>query len=260
MRSNFRWAPLILGITICLGVAMPILLGQQNHLAAQPAPSKKTKLKLKVRRQPPAPLSRGFPAVRDAAISRGNCLNPGAKLVALAPKFVQKGLSSGDMEQSVWGQTTMAYPTIYFFVPFTSRSTQLEFFLQNQNNEIVYQSSIPTPAKDGIIGVRIPQSQQPLELSKHYRWTLKAKVSCGGSAPEKKFVDGWIQRVSLPAGIDISSNPTQVYVDQGVWYDAVTSLALQRLQEPSNAQLNQDWRDLLGSSNLEEIAGQSLVP
>jgi Domain of Unknown Function (DUF928) len=259
MRSNFRLAPIILGMTISIGIATPIFLGQHHHLAAQQTPPKKTKLKLKDRTQPPAPPSRGFPAVRDAAISRGNCLNPGAELVALAPKFVQKGLKNGDTEQSVWGQTTMEYPTLWFFVPFTDRSTQLEFVLQNQNDEIVYRSSIPTPTKDGIIGVEIAKSQKPLELNKHYHWTLKAKVSCGGSAPEKKYVDGWIQRVSLPGGSDIFSNPTQTYVDRGIWYDAVTSLAQQRLNEPNSAQLKQDWRNLLGSISLEEIAEHPLL-
>jgi Domain of Unknown Function (DUF928) len=259
MRSNFRLAPIILAMTISIGIATPILLGQQHHLAAQQTPPKKTKPKLKVRTQPPAPPSRGFPAVRDAAISRGNCLNPGAKLVALAPKFVQTVLNNGDTEQSVWGQTTIERPTVWFFVPFTDRSTQLEFVLLNQNNEIVDRSRIPTPAQDGIIGVEIAKSQKPLELNQHYHWTLKAKILCGGSVPEKKFVDGWIQRVSLPGGIDMSSNPTQIYVDRGIWFDAVTSLAQQRLKEPNSAQLKQDWRNLLGSISLEKIAEQPLL-
>jgi Domain of Unknown Function (DUF928) len=258
MRSNFHWVPIILGMIISIGIATPTFFDQQ-HVAARSNSPKKAKTNLK-RSQPPAPPSRGFPAMREAAISRSTCPNPGAKLVALAPIFIQKDLNNGDIEeQSVWGQTTMAYPTLWFFVPFTDRSTQLEFVLQNQNNEIVYRSSIPTPAKDGIIGMEIPKSQKPLELNQHYRWTMKTKVSCGGSSPEKKFVDGWIQRVRLPAGIDISSNPTQVFVDRGIWFDAVTSLAQQQLNEPNSAQLKEDWRNLLGSISLEKIAEQPLL-
>jgi hypothetical protein len=260
MKSNFRWAPIIIGIPISLGISIPIFFGPQHQLAALPTPLNKARPKLKVRGQPPPPPSRGFPATGKAAISRGQCFNTGAKLVALAPQFVQKGLNNGGIdEQSVWGQTTMEYPTVWFFVPFTDRSTQLEFFLQNRSKDVIYQSIVQTPAKDGIIGVKIPRSQKLFDLSKHYRWTLKATVSCGGSSPEKKFVNGWIQRVSLPAGIDMSINPTQVYVDRGIWYDAVTSLAQQRLQEPNNDQLKQDWKDLLGATNLEEISGQLLL-
>jgi Domain of Unknown Function (DUF928) len=255
MRSTFRWQSAILTMIISIGVTAPVFLGQSHYSIAAPK-----KIKLKVRSQPKAPPSRGFPAVPDAAISRGNCLNPGAKLVALAPKFVQKALNNGDVEeQSVWGQTTIERPTVWFFVPFIDRSTQLEFILQNREDEEIYSSVIPTPAKDGVIGVKV-KSQKPLELNQHYHWTLKAKVSCGASEPETKFVDGWIQRVNLPAGIDISTNPTQVYVDRGVWYDAVTSLAQQRLKEPSNVQLQQDWKALLGLTHLEEIAKYPLLP
>jgi Domain of Unknown Function (DUF928) len=39
----------------------------------------------------------------------------------------------------------------------------------------------------------------------------------------------------------------------------VTSLAQQRLQEQNNVQLKQDWRDLLSSTNLEDIAEQPLL-
>jgi Domain of Unknown Function (DUF928) len=259
MRSDFHWVPIILGMIISIGIAMPIFLEKYHHVAAQSNSPKKTKINLKVRRQPPAPPSRGFPAMREAAISRSTCPNPGAKLVALAPIFTQKDLNNEDIEeQSVWGQTTMAYPTLWFFVPFTDRSTQLEFVLQNQKNEIIYQSSIQTPLKDGIIGIEISKNQKPLELNKHYCWTLKAEIICGGSSPEKKYVDGWIQRVIMPTGIDISSNPTQIYVDRGIWYDAVTSLAQQR-QELDNLRLRQDWRDLLGSVALEKIANQPLL-
>jgi hypothetical protein len=191
----------------------------------------------------------------EAAISRGNCFNSGSKLVALAPKFSQKGLNGGEFEeQSVWGKTAMEYPTVWFFVPFGDRSTQLEFVLQNREDEVIYSSMISTPSQDGVVGVKIPKSQKPLVLDRHYRWTLKAKFGCGESAPEQRYVDGWIQRVGLPAGVDVASNP-----DRGIWYDAVTSLAERRSQEPNNVQLKQDWRELLKAVNLEMLAVQPLL-
>jgi Domain of Unknown Function (DUF928) len=289
-------SPTILGMVISLVVVMLCIPKQQNYLAAQQTQTKKSRPKLPIRSQPsappsrglptmrdgaiapdpspaqgfpamqdravafPPPPSRGFPAMREAAISRGNCFNSGAKLVALAPKFSQKALNSGESEeQSVWGKTTMEYPTFWFFVPFTDRSTQLEFVLQNREDEVVYSFIIPTPLQDGIVGVKIPKSQKPLVLDRPYRWTLKAKLVCGESAPEQRYVDGWIQRVGLPAGIDVVSNPAQVYVDRRVWYDAVNSLAEQRLKEPRNVRLKQDWRELLGAVKLEEFAVQPII-
>jgi hypothetical protein len=185
------------------------------------------------------------------------CPSTGARLVALAPEFVKTAAEGG--ERSVWGQTTQANPTLWFFVAAVDRSAPLEFFLQDRNDEIIYESVIPAPVKDGVIGVKISQGQKPLVLDRPYRWTLKAKFACGESAPEQRYVDGWIQRVSLPAGVDIVSNPAQVYADRGIWYDAVTSLAEQRLRESRNVQLRQDWRELLGTVKLEEFAVQPLI-
>jgi hypothetical protein len=281
----------ILGMVVGLGVVMLCIPKQQNYLAAQQTPTKKLRPKLPTRSQPSAPPSRGlpsvrggaiappplpvpgfpamrdravafppppskgFPAMREAAISRGSCFNSGSKLVALAPKFSKKALNSGESEeQSVWGKTTMEYPTVWFFVPFGGRSTQLEFVLQNREDEVIYSSMIPTPSQDGVVGVKIPKSQKPLVLDRPYRWTLKAKFGCGESAPEQRYVDGWIQRVGLPAGVDVASNP-----DRGIWYDAVTSLAERRSQEPNNMQLKQDWRELLKAVNLEMLAVQPLL-
>jgi hypothetical protein len=130
---------IILGMVFGLSVVMLCIPKPQNYLAAQQTPTKKSRPKLPIRSQPSAPPSRGlpamrdgaiapdpppaqgfppppskgFPAMREAAISRGNCFNSGAKLVALAPKFSQKGLNGGEFEeQSVWGKTTMEYPTV----------------------------------------------------------------------------------------------------------------------------------------------------
>jgi hypothetical protein len=256
MIFNLRLLPTVVGITISLGVAWPLLLGQQYLAIGKSTTTKK----FKVRRPPPPPSSadmRGFPGGRSAAINRACPIAAGARLVALAPEFVKTAAEGG--ERSVWGQTTQANPTLWFFVAAVDRSAPLEFFLQDRNDEVIYESVIPAPVKDGVIGVKISLGQQPLAFDRPYRWTLKAKFGCGESAPEPRYVDGWIQRVALPAGVDVASNPAQVYVDRGIWYDAMTSLALQRLNEPDNIQLKQDWKNLLGSTNLGEISEQLLL-
>jgi Domain of Unknown Function (DUF928) len=254
MIFNLRLLPTVVGITISLGVAWPLLLGQQYLAIGKSTTTKK----FKVRRPPPPPSSadmRGFPGGREAAINRACSIAAGARLVALAPEFVK---TEGG-ERSVWGQTTQANPTLWFFVAAVDRSAPLEFFLQDRDDNVIYESVIPAPVKDGVIGVKIPQGQKPLVIDRPYRWTLKAKFGCGESTPEQRYVDGWIQRVGLPAGIDVVSNPAQVYVDRGIWYDAVNSLAEQRLKEPRNVQLRQDWRELLGAMKLEEFAVQPLI-
>jgi hypothetical protein len=108
-----------------------------------------------------------------------------------------------------------------------------------------------------VIGVRIPSRRQPLQLNQNYHWTLKARVPCGTAPPNRVYVDGWVTRINLPETIQKYNSDS--YAQKGIWYDAVTSLAEQRLQNPSNLQLEQDWSDLLESGNLSEIGKQPLV-
>jgi hypothetical protein len=241
---RYVWLSLII---VGLGLITPSLWGQTDYLHAQVS-----KRKLKVKIQPLPSLSRGYPGNRKAAISRDNCSTTGTDMVALAPEFVKKAVNSSQLDEtSVWGQTVMERPTLWFFVPATGR-TGLEFVLQNKKDQVIYRSTIATPLRDGVISVSIPSSVQPLELNQDYRWTLKAKVSCGGNALESKFVEGWVQRVSLPAGVVVQQG--RIYAEQGIWYDAVTILASQRQRSPNDLQLKQDWEDLLGAAQLEAMA------
>jgi hypothetical protein len=239
---------IVLGTIVNLGTSIPIVFSQQ-----QPTIAQQLKQKKKVP-PPPAPPSRGVPGNRTVSASMsGSCdLN----LIALAPQFSSTS-SSQTAEKSVWGQTIAQHPTFWFFVPATSPSTQLEFSLQNEREEDIYRTSVPTPPQAGTIGVRIPTSQQPLQPNLNYRWTLKARVPCGTSTPNRVYVDGWVIRVNLP-GVSPQNN-SDSYAQKGLWYDAVTSLAQQRLQKPNDLQIEQDWSDLLESGNLQSIAKQPLL-
>lgn len=243
----FHPLAIFLGVVISLGLTMPLVLMQPDILTAQQLKKKKTVP------PPPPPPTRGFPGNRtvSASMSGKSCdLN----LVALAPEFDQNN-SSQTTERSIWGQTTAERPTLWFFVPATPAATSLEFSLQNQQGEDLYRSPIPTPQQPGVIGVRIPTDKAPLQLDRDYRWTLKAKVPCGTSAANRVYVDGWIKRVSLPG----AGTKSDTFAQKGIWYDAVTSLAQQRLQKPNDVQLQQDWNDLLESGNLVTVAKQPIL-
>jgi Domain of Unknown Function (DUF928) len=236
-------------ITISLGInILPLFIDRDPSIAQQLTPKKKVP-------PPPAPSSRGVPGNRtvSASMSGNSCdLN----LIALAPQF-HPNTPDRISEKSVWGKTTSPHPTFWFFIPATQPSTQLEFSLQNREEEDIYRTSIPTPQRAGIIGIQIPTSQQPLQLDINYRWTLKAKVACGTSSLNRVYVDGWVTRVNLPG----TSQPknSDSYVDKGIWYDAVTSLAQQRLQQPNDVRLQQDWNALLESAHLEIISQQPSI-
>jgi hypothetical protein len=245
-NTTFHPLSIVLGIAISLGIAIPLALIPPDPLTAQQLKKKKPVP------PPPAPPAKGFPGNRTVSASMsGNC---DLRLVALAPEFSANN-SDRTSERSIWGQTTAERPTFWFFVPATPASTQLEFSLQNRQGEDIYRAPLPTPPQPGVIGVAIPASQNALQLDRDYRWTLKAKVPCGtgtGTALNRVYVDGWVKRVSM-------GNKSATFVEEGIWYDAVNSLAQQRLQKPNDIQLQQEWNDLLESGNLDDIAKQPIL-
>ena len=244
-RSNqaiFQYLQVVLCVALSLEITTPFALIQLDPSVAQPLKKKK------IVPPPPSPPARGFPGSRTVSASMSSSCD--LNLVALAPEFditTQAQIS----ERSVWGQTSVERPTLWFFVPATPPSTSLEFSLQNRQGEDIYRSPIQTPPQVGVIGVSIPSSTAALQLDRDYHWTLKAKVACGTATSNRVYVDGWLKRVSLPSASD-------AVVRQGIWYDAVTNLARQRVQKPNDLQLLQDWSDLLESANLETIAKQPI--
>lgn len=255
MKQVFRCRYILLGlIVISFGFVMSKWLEQHEHLSNQVS-----KRKYKVEFRPPLPPpSRGYPGNRKAAISRDSCSTPGANLVALAPEFMQKAQDSSKVNEiSIWGKTEMERPILFFLVPYTDQSTRLEFLLQNKKDEIIYQRSITPPSREGVMALPIPSSVPPLEVNQDYRWTLKAKVFCGSNVPESKFVEGWLQRVSLTAAS--ASQQSQAYVEQSIWYDMVSDLASQRQHSPNNLQLRQEWKGLLKMVQLEAVAEYPLL-
>ncbi|MGL4619561.1 MAG: DUF928 domain-containing protein, partial [Chroococcidiopsis sp.] len=135
----------------------------------------------------------------------------------------------------------------------------------------VYRSAVELPAKPGIIGVRLPSSQPPLKLDRNYHWFLKTEIAASCDRPDstiviKDSVEGWVQRISPTATMRAqlkTATPEQrlaLYAQQGLWYDAIATIAEQRLQQPDNASHKANWNGLLQSANLSDMTSQPLLP
>jgi Domain of Unknown Function (DUF928) len=270
VKLVFRYLPILIG-TIVL---MPTTLIQSQTMVVQQPKHKKQKRKLPpppaprknfpsdrsvsagARQLPPPPTpTKDFPANRSVSASEGTCDD--LKLVALAPEF-KRTTANQITETHVWGQTTKSNPTFWFFIPSAPPGTELEFSLQDRQEQDIYRSSITTPTQPGVISIQLPSGRPPLQLGQDYRWTLTARVPCDNAEPTRVHVDGWISRVNLAVGDKDSYN---TYANKGIWYDAVTSLAQQRLQKPNDRYLKQEWFVLLSSEsiNLYEIADRPLL-
>ena len=204
--------------------------------------------------QPPALPAARAPGSRSrgGASRTGSCPAVAQPLTALVPTN----------KDSVWGLTTTANPTLWFYVPYVLNADHpAEFALLDDRNQYVYQTTLASAQTEttGIIEIALP-STVTLEVGKPYRWALT--VNCG--ADSSVFVIGGIERVASPISIPVDSTPSldraSLYAENGIWFDALTILAELKQSKPNDATIAAEWQSLLQSVTLEDIANQPFVP
>jgi hypothetical protein len=252
---------------------LPLLLGYTGFLASQslvlavPAAVPLTHtietLTQAVSFSPPQPPPDPPPGgrVRGGARRTPLCLKVEPKLTALVPSTEEPPTVT-----NVWGWTTKANPTLWFYVPYTQDSAYpTEFVLQDQQSNPIYRQAIALPNQPGVISISLPANAPALEVDKQYRWFLT--VYCD---PQKQsppiYVEGVIQRVNLKSKITQqlqTATPLQqyaIYAQNGIWHEALTTLAQLRQKDPQGAALQTQWRDLLTSIGLDDIATKPILP
>jgi hypothetical protein len=184
---------------------------------------------------------------------RGKCGGlPEVSLIALMP-------------ESKIGRTVSDYPTFFFYLP-QPNAELAEFLLQDENGNVIYQQDLTIKNLSGVIGVSIPANTNvpPLEVGKKYTWVFS--LVCD---PEDRSGDktesGVLRRVELSADILRqleNANPrdkTVIYAENGIWQDALGTLAAARRANPNDPVVKSDWESLLDSVKLGEIAKEPIV-
>ncbi|WP_017654743.1 DUF928 domain-containing protein [Fortiea contorta] len=208
---------------------------------------------------PPPPDSPPGGRVRGGA-KRGSCPADAVKLTALVPFTTPTPTVT-----NVWGLTTKERPTLWLYVPIPKSSAYpAEFVLQDQDSRPIYQQDINLPEQPGIIGVSLPANAPPLAVEKRYRWFFT--IYCD---PEKQlppiYVEGVIKRVNLNQAIARQlkvAQPLQkfsIYAKNGIWHEALTTLAELRQQDPQNTTLQSQWQDLLSSVGFSQEAKHPII-
>jgi hypothetical protein len=252
MKSNIRrrLSLVILGWLLSYPIAL-----QMNLSSAVAAP-----IKFKL----PPPPSRGIARNRSAAASRtasrqSKCPAVAQPLTALVPEY------RSEAGNQVWGLTGMEHPTFLFYVPYPKTSiVDISFTLQDESNpadtQIVYENLKLVPTQTtGMMAIVVPKSSPSLVTNKSYHWFLTLNMHCTiGQRPI--FVDGWVQRKALDSDLSAQINQASfyrkvtIYAENGLWYDAIGTLANLRSTKPQDAALKQDWQNLLDSIELGHIA------
>jgi Domain of Unknown Function (DUF928) len=231
------------------------LIALQVHLATVMAAP------IKLRLPPPPP--RGIAGSRAAAASRSSCPVISQPLTAIVPEY------RSAQGNQVWGLTTMERPTFWFYVPYTKPAlVDISFTLQDESNpgekKIIYQNStIAATSTPGTIGITLPKSSPTLVTNKPYHWFLELNMRCT-SGQRPIFVEGWIQRTELDGNLSNQidrATPTDkvaLYAENGLWHDALTTLANLRATKPQDPGLTQDWQNLLDAIGLGNLTNQPL--
>ncbi|MEA5552676.1 DUF928 domain-containing protein [Anabaena cylindrica UHCC 0172] len=258
-----------LQLTILLGIALSSNICFPLQLQALPVNHHFTSVKFI---PPPPPPDRSAAGSRSGAASRG-CTAGSQTVTALVPTY-QQTLSQGKQEAvtitQVWGLTNTENPDFFFFVPYNASSiANIEFVLQEQTHnksKTLYRTYLTPPESPGIMSVHLPPSEASLQVGKMYHWFFKVRVQCYQKEPTKlDYTDGWVQRINPNSQLTEQLKQAELeqkatlYAENGVWYDAIMSLAELRLTNPQNKTLVEKWTTLLNSIGLEEIANQPLI-
>ncbi len=240
------WVNSSRSMQIALGLIAFVVIIDLPEIQAQPATAVSD-----VRFIPPQPPDQGAPSGRRrGAASR--CHGCNLPLTALVP---------GDQERAPLTLTVDDHPTFWFYVPqvLTSELTG-EFVLQDTADNNIYRTTVTTSGvSEDVVGITLPQKMKPLETGKQYRWTFwihsDPKASSGYVA-----VDGLVQRV-VPNPQLLNqlkqATPQQrpaLYAANGIWCDALTTLAELRRQNPQDATLTAEFVSLLHSVGLDDVA------
>lgn len=225
------------------------------------APSNLTTIQFEL---PPVP-SRGAPGKRGEGASRGECIRSEQPFTAIVPAVASK------TKTDVWGLTTSEHPTLFAYVPFGAKCTTIEFIVQDGAGKSIYRMPVAVPSKPSLISIRLPATAPSLQSDQLYHWSLQATLTAKTSdstdsqpPPDIYAVDGWIQRVSLNSTLSqqlqqaTPGQQVRLYAANGIWFDAVTTLAALRLANPKDAELAKDWQQLLQSVKLAAFAGEPL--
>jgi len=186
-------------------------------------------------------------------VVRGKCGDlPEASFTALVPENKR-------------GRTVSEYPTFFFYLP-QPNAELAEFILEDENGNLIYGQALTIKNLSGVIGVSIPANTNvpPLEVGKKYTWVFS--LVCN---PEDRSGDkvekGTVRRVELSADIlgELENadprRKTVIYAENGIWQDALGTLAAARRANPNDTDLAADWESLLDSVTLREIAKEPIV-
>ncbi len=135
----------------------------------------------------------------------------------------------------------------------------------DQNGQEIYKVRFPTKMSDSIIRISLPTQigMTPLEVGKNYQWKFNLYEDSSHEYLNTR-VEGGIARVELESQLAwmlqnaTSREKANLYAENEIWYDALTTLADLYEENPNDPVVAADWEQLLTAVGLKEIVTASL--
>lgn len=208
------------------------------------------------------------PARTVSAGRRGKCSDVSQAFVGLVPPEETPAVVGGEPTlsttmKSFVGFTSEAFPSLWFHIPALPPDVEsLELMVQDAGNTDLMNEPlvIPLSGTPGVYPIDWHISEVPLEVGQAYHWYLS--ILCNAERPSRNpSIDAWVQRVALTPAIARSLTTAtereriELYIEDGLWHDALTQLAKLRCQRPNDPELTDDWITLLNSVGVaDEVA------
>ncbi|MEM7062166.1 MAG: DUF928 domain-containing protein [Cyanobacteria bacterium P01_B01_bin.77] len=200
---------------------------------------------------------RGSPSRRSSGGSRGDC---SGLLVALVPGDEALAVSEAGCNlpsSSEPALTTAAMPILWFHVPGQSAPIEGELALLDDAQLALSIQTITLPQTGGIVGIQVDTE---LAVDQTYNWVFSLLANPRTPADNPR-VAGTLQRINpsldVLREIDIAESSQQqaeIWLSQGVWHNALTTVATLKQSGNNPTAAEQNWQEFLSSAGLDAIA------
>lgn len=173
--------------------------------------------------------------------------NSGLQLTALVPTLPAS---------NNWAATVAANPQFFVYLP-KSSAKKAEFVLKDAAQNDIYRASFPISGQAEIIELRLPKTTS-LDVGKQYSWYFT--LFCNSlDRSQNAFTNSWSLRTELNSALAAKINQAQpierykLYAQNGIWHEAVATLAEERRKNPNDSTLATEWKKLLESAGIKNL-------
>jgi hypothetical protein len=162
------------------------------------------------------------------------------------------------------GLTFAKRPTFFWYMPQSSAKSARFMVLGKEDSEVVYETEFPLANRPGVVRFQMPKNAPALESGKLYHWYVV--VNCDNyNQSANPSIEGWVK--PMPVDKNLAKTIAQanlehqfkLYIDRGMWHEALTTLADLRFAHPNEPKFVANWQSFLESAGFHEIAAEPIV-